>query len=168
MKREDVHRCWAPANERWSPWVKPVLFALVDAAERVAAAPPGATPAFLLDANRMGPGQAVTPGRFDNRSVCSPSDFPSETLWRAGIRRMLLIQQGGGRPAADLEFILLIWQARGIALWQKNADESAPAAPFVLRRRFWISRWLHIVRRAFLRRRSDNSYGELVPTPATG
>jgi hypothetical protein len=27
MKREDVHRAWAPDDGQWSPWVKPVLFA---------------------------------------------------------------------------------------------------------------------------------------------
>jgi hypothetical protein len=243
MKREDVHRCWAPANEPWSAWVKPVLFAnldeetepgplpplpewlhsaavepmrdaavvidlpgetgtlagvalashgfrpvplynavpspaaivnqtqimrvLVDGAERVAAVPLGATPAFLLDANRMGLGQAVLPGRFDNRSICRASDFPAaEILLRAGIRRVLVIQQGSGRPAPDLEIILLAWQSQGIALWRKSADE--PAAPFVLRPRFWISRLLHAVRSAFLRRQADSSYGELVPAAGGG
>ena len=30
MKRADVHRCWAPADGRWSRWAKPVLFAALE------------------------------------------------------------------------------------------------------------------------------------------
>lgn len=45
MKREDVHRCWAPANEPWSPWAKPVLFANLD--EEVEPKPLAAAPEWL-------------------------------------------------------------------------------------------------------------------------
>ena len=30
MKRDHVHRLWAPEDATWSPWVKPVLFAYLD------------------------------------------------------------------------------------------------------------------------------------------
>jgi hypothetical protein len=35
MKPVDLHRAWAPALGRWSPWVKPVLFAAMQADETV-------------------------------------------------------------------------------------------------------------------------------------
>ena len=245
MKREDVHRAWAPDGEPWSPWVKPVLFAsldedvdadadglpplpdwlrsqvieplrdasphevrerdpyrdagqqrdtaividlpgeesallgialvehgfrpvplynavprdgalntlrptmrlLIDGAERVAAAAIGAPPAFLLDARRARFGHALGPGTFDNRSVCRESDFPSaELLLQAGIRRALLIQQDEDRPDIDLEPALFAWQLGGLALWRKATRTPTAAAPFVLRRRPWLTRVTHYIR----------------------
>lgn len=40
MNREDVHRCWAPENEPWTPWVKPVLFANLDETVEPSPLPP--------------------------------------------------------------------------------------------------------------------------------
>jgi hypothetical protein len=146
-----------------------IMELLVDAAERIGAAPSDGPPAFLLDANRSNGAQLVRPGVFDNRSVCRESDFPSaETLWKAGIRRGLLIQSTVGRPAIDLESVLATWQQRGIELWKKNADDDTAAAPFRLRRRWFLSRFAHAVRRSFLRRRADEAYGMIVPDPTGG
>jgi hypothetical protein len=146
-----------------------VMSVLVDAAEGVAAVSPGAAPAFLLDANRTRFAHAVAPGAFDNRSICRDSDFPSsDSVWQAGIRRALLIQATSDRPAADLESVVFAWQRRGIALWRKNANEPARAAPFVLHRRFWLSRLVHNLRGSFLPRRSDDTYGRIVPEPGSG
>jgi hypothetical protein len=263
VNREDVHRAWAPANDPWSAWVKPVLFAnlddevtpaaldpapdwlrrgvvdplratrpekgahpyrgdahladttlvidlpgaestrvgvgsadfgfrpvplynavpapfalvelrpimtvLVDASERIGALPPGRPPAFMLDADRASAEHLVddwtkpaTVGLFDNRSVCNESDFPSaERLWQAGIRRAVLIQSGGERPALDLEPILLGWQRYGIALWLKRSDAAVAAAPVTLRRSGWLRRlgqWLHDLH---LHPRADGAYGAL-------
>jgi hypothetical protein len=53
---------------------------------------PDAPPAFLLDSNRMQPGVPPSPGKFDNRWVVFPQDFPSATLLRArGVAEVLLI-----------------------------------------------------------------------------
>jgi hypothetical protein len=266
MNREDVYRCWVPKNERWSAWVKPVLFAniadgvepgpmlqapqwlrnavveplsqmaegagsaqshpyrgdprtrdtaliidlpgelgarigvgfveygfrpiplynavpfagaiidllpimdvLVDGAKRVATVPAGAPPAFLLDADRMNGKRPIKPGIFDNRSMCWESDFPSaNTLEQAGIRRVVLIQSTGGRPAFDLEGVLFAWQRRGIELWRKSADDASAAAPFVLSRRSWPVRLAYIVRRELLRERRDHTYGLIVAGPVSG
>ena len=256
MSREEVHRCWAPAGDSWSAWVKPVLFAnlddavevsapppsdwlrrcvidplwapsegaphpyrrdpslrdtalvidlpgeagtwlgvacagdgfrpiplynavpafvsvvelrrimgvLVAARERVAAVAPGAPPAFLLDGNRMGGAKIslIPPsvGMFDNRSVCSESDFPSaERLWQAGIRRAVLIQERRARPAIDLEPVLFGWQQRGIALSVKRSDDDAALTRLTLRRLGWLSRFGQWLRRQELKRRPDGAYG---------
>ena len=62
--------------------VEPIVDVLVEGADTVARARPDACPAFLLDANRAGGDRAPAPGRFDNRSMCWESDFPSpDTLF---------------------------------------------------------------------------------------
>jgi hypothetical protein len=263
VKREEVHRSWAPEEGPWSAWVKPVLFAhldeevapqplapppswlrrgviaplidagprgddphahpyrgearlrdtalvidlpgdvgaavgialvdfgfrpiplynaipapdalinlqsvmrlLVDAAARVATVAPAAPPAFLLDANRARFGDSVRPGVFDNRSICHDSDFPSpQTLSKGGICRALVIQETSDRPGFDLESVLFSWQRHGIALWRKQTNVETPAAPFVLRRRSWLSRLIHDVRSEFLPQRADRTYGRLVRAP---
>jgi hypothetical protein len=144
--------------------LRPMMAVLANGAARVLTTRPSAPPAFLLDANRMAAGQAAPPGSFDNRSVCWVSDFPSsDTLWNAGIRRALLIHEHEARPAADLEPTLLAWQRRGIQLWSKRTDETAGAAPFVLRRRSWLRRLAHAWHRLSLHPRSDLAYGMIVP-----
>jgi hypothetical protein len=144
--------------------LQPIIDVLVDAAQRVATASTSAPPAFMLDARRMSGGHLIGPGAFDNRSCCSESDFPSaDTLWRAGIRRAVLIQGGNERPAVDLEPILLGWQRRGIVLWRKVTHHTRPAALLSLQARPWPARLLHALRRSLLRRRSDGSYGVLLP-----
>jgi hypothetical protein len=73
-----------------------ILSALVMGAEHLEKLqlPGDAPPAFLLDARRRGEGADLLPGRFDNRSVSLPTDFPSANLLLSrGIRRALLIQQ---------------------------------------------------------------------------
>ena len=116
--------------------VWPVMYALLDAVASVAAAPPGAPPAFLLDAHRVGqePSPRTPLPLFDNRWRHHASDFPSaETLLAAGIRRVVLID-AQPKPALDLHPILFDWQARGLALWRKRSDSSETATPFTLRR----------------------------------
>jgi hypothetical protein len=142
----------------------PIMAALCDGAERVAAAPSGAPPAFLLDADRMSGGRLVTPGAFDNRSMCRESDFPSaRTLSEAGIRRVLLIRTTDERPADDLEEILVSWQRRGMALWRKRAEATSAAAPFTLKRRGLLAQFVEEIRRSSLHRRPDDAFGRLVP-----
>ena len=67
-----------------------------------------ARPAFLLDANRKWGGALPAPGRFDNRWVVFPQDFPSANFLLArGIRRVLLFQDGGrAQPQSDLAHVL--------------------------------------------------------------
>src|SRR6185503_9996520 len=76
---------------------------------------PEAPPAFLIDADRMR--GVPTPGRFDNRSVVLPQDFPSGTLLRSrGIHEVVLIQRGGTSVREDLAHVLARWQEAGVRL----------------------------------------------------
>lgn len=141
--------------------VRPIMEILVDAARLVQGLPQGLPPAFLLDANRMGPGRPLVPGAFDNRSICRASDFPSgDTLLRYGIRRVVLVR---ARPAVDLDEIMIEWQRAGIAPWSMDGTGETDAHPIVLRERLWLWRIGDFVRRGLLSRRSDGSYGMMVP-----
>jgi hypothetical protein len=146
-----------------------IMAALIAHASAVAGVPAGAPPVFLLDAHRMRAGRPVGPGAFDNRSMCLPLDFPSvETLARAGIRRVVLILDGADAPSPDLEPILLGWQRAGLVLWRKRVDRRTPAAPIVLRRRWWLARLAAWIRHLGLRRRADGAFGVFVPSEAGG
>jgi hypothetical protein len=145
-----------------------VMATLVDAADKIAALPPDAPPAFLLDADRATGVGPIAPGRFDNRSFCRESDFPSaEALLRAGVRRVVVVQRAP-LVADDLEATLFHWQTRGLGLWGKVVGDERPATPLVFRRRMWPYRLVHGVRRALLRPRADAAYGRMIPSPTGG
>jgi hypothetical protein len=149
--------------------LEPVIAILTRDAGIVARAPLDGPPAFLLDAHRMSGAHRVKPGAFDNRSVCRASDFPSASvLAGAKIRRVLVIQEEAGRPASDLEPVLVDWQRHGLELWFKYTDDHAPARPRRLSPRLLVVRLVHAFARALLRRRSDGAYGTIVPTPGGG
>jgi hypothetical protein len=141
--------------------VRPIMSVLVAAAQVIGRLPQGLPPAFLLDADRMGQ-DVPRAGAFDNRSICNASDFPSaDTLIRAGIRRVVLVR---ARPAADLDAIMLEWQRRGIVMWAVNPTEAAAAQPVVLQKPPWHKRLEAWLARGMLSRRSDGSYGLMVPS----
>jgi hypothetical protein len=76
-----------------------------------------ARPAFLLDARRSTTLGAGEPGRYDNRWVVLPQDFPSAAfLLSRRIREVALIQHGFLSPAEDLSHVLVRWQHAGIRL----------------------------------------------------
>jgi hypothetical protein len=78
---------------------------------------PDASPAFLLDSNRSWPLGAGEPGRYDNRWVVLPQDFPSATYLRSqAITRVVVFQRDGMRPSTDLTHVLCRWQEAKIAL----------------------------------------------------
>jgi hypothetical protein len=146
--------------------VAPIVRGLVDAAPRLAELKPNGPPAFLLDADRTARWSRVRVGYFDNRSVCSASDFPSaQRLLSAGLRRAVLVLEDDHRPAPDLQAVLWSWQARGITLWRAAVDreESAQAVEALrLRRQSLPQRLLFRVWRLGLRARSDGAFGELI------
>ena len=81
------------------------------AALRIAQEP---APAFLLDSRRMQ--GAPGPGRYDNRWITFPQDFPSGGLMRMrGIKRCYLILDPN-RVADDLAHVLKRWQDAGIQM----------------------------------------------------
>ncbi|HVK64577.1 MAG TPA: hypothetical protein VM694_08885, partial [Polyangium sp.] len=146
-----------------------VMEALVDAAESLDGLSPDAPPAFLLDPRRMGTGLVLEPGQFDNRSVVFTGDFPSaQTLARAGIRRAALVQRESARPAKDLLSILASWQEHGIEILHVRTDVDGPAEVLRVARPALfeaIGAWFD---RMGLRRRSDGTFGGVVPARSSG
>jgi hypothetical protein len=142
---------------------------LIDAAHTLADLPDDAPPAFMLDAKRMGPGARLTPGKFDNRSICFASDFPSpNALWDAGIRRAVLIRNDLDCPAADLAPILFTWKERNIEILLLRADVAGPVTPLRVTRPSLWDRTNHWFDSKFLRRRASGAFGGVIPEPAGG
>jgi hypothetical protein len=78
---------------------------------------PDARPAFLLDSRRGELLGADDPGRYDNRWIVLPQDFPSAAfVLNKGIREVVVIQRQILTPAEDLSHVLLRWQRAGIRL----------------------------------------------------
>ncbi|MBA4147277.1 MAG: hypothetical protein H0X66_04115 [Verrucomicrobia bacterium] len=133
--------------------------------------PPNAPPAFLLDSNRAG-AISPTPGKFDNRSVVFPQDFPSANfLLSHGIRRVLLFQRGGmHRPASDLAHVLLRWQDAKIELFSYDRDRSVSMAePLkVIPPSNFKMLWQRAIAMIGLRRSSAGGFGSVIPEPSSG
>jgi hypothetical protein len=148
---------------------RPIARALIDGAGLVRDVAEDAPPAFLLDAQRLGQGRAVLGGDFDNRSFCSPTDFPSpDTLWAAGLRRAVLVQRGAPFPAPDLAPVLLSWRERGLHLFLARADGGSGLAPLASVRPPWLTRVGHLLGRTLFMRRADGAFGGRLPLPSTG
>lgn len=149
-----------------------IVHALAAAGAIVASSslPPDAPPAFLLDARRRTGVGAPAPGRFDNRSVSFPTDFPSVNLLQnRGIRNAVLVQSTLTPPQPDLAHTLRRWQDAGIVLQQKLLDTSGPAqplhvAPPSLYRCVW-HRLLTLIR---LRRSPLGGFGGMLAEPSAG
>jgi hypothetical protein len=149
--------------------MRPIMDALVDGADMVREVPVGAPPAFLLDANRFGHGRPVAGGDFDNRWFSMPLDFPSaDTLWQAGLRRLVLIQRGDPWPAADLAPTLGSVKQRGLRLFLAHVEGSVDLAPLASVRPPWPARLRHILERLSYRRRANGAFGERIPRPSAG
>jgi hypothetical protein len=151
--------------------VEPLANALGLGANRLAALPvsPDARPAFLLDSRRVG-WSAPDPGRYDNRWVVLPQDFPSATFLRSrGIRDVVLIQQETRTPAADLTHVLLRWREGGLRLRGltlaagKLEDDLDVQQPSGFKRAWYAATAL------FGLRRSDvGGFGSTVPQQTSG
>jgi hypothetical protein len=143
---------------------RPIMAVLRQAADSLPALRPEAPPAFLLDADRMGRGHPVAPGFFDNRSVSFTTDFPSASALRgAGIRRAVLLQHSGLRPAVDLAETLIDWQGHGIELFVKQASVPGPPVRRTITRAFWLWRLIHAIRSWSFSRNPDGSFGARIP-----
>jgi hypothetical protein len=157
-------------NALWGPNpvvdLEPIMAVLTGAAPSLEALPPGAPPAFLLNADRMGRNRRRELGNFDNRSLCFPTDFPTATTLRsAGIRRAVLIQSGGDRPAVDLAETLIQWQDQGITFFLARPDIGAPAEPRAVARASWLRRLFHDFERRHLFRNENGGFGALLQLP---
>jgi hypothetical protein len=128
-----------------------------------------APPAFLLDSRRLEGAADRNWGKFDNRWLVLPQDFPSANLLRSRhLDRALLIQHGHGQPQEDLAHVLLRWQQAGIAIEWLDPAAPRPAQAIEVRRpgRF-RSLWYRVLALLGLRRHSAGGFGALIPEPGS-
>jgi hypothetical protein len=149
----------------------PVQRALIEAASTLAGLdlPPGALPAFLLDARRMTPDHPARPGEFDNRWMVFPQDLPSAGLLAAADVAEVVVAQRGGRLADDLAHVLRRWQEGGLAirLWDATAPGQAERIEVPAPRRY-RSLWYRALALLGLRRSLVGGFGTQVPTASGG
>jgi hypothetical protein len=132
--------------------------------------PADAPPAFLLDANRRFGEGVAAPGRFDNRSISFPTDFPSANfLLSRGIQRVLLVQESGSQPQPDLSHTLRRWQDGGIEIELKQlAVEGPPLACMVKRASLYRWMWHRLLAGWGLRRNALGGFGGILPEASAG
>jgi hypothetical protein len=131
--------------------------------------PLGAPPVFLLDSRRR-PQVTPDPGRYDNRWIVFPQDFPSANFLKSqGIAQAMLIQEDVHRqPQEDLAHVLLRWQEGGLPIFVTSLDFSNDPLPLVVERpsRF-RSLWYGALAVMGLRRNSAGGFGSTVPQPSS-
>lgn len=173
-----AHAGWAPVPLfNGSPGPRPVVDtgslanALIDAAVTLPAQRTGAPPCFMLDADRMIGSSKPSPGRFDNRWMTFPQDFPSgQLLLSRGVRRAIVVRQGGrSAPADDLSHVLCGWQDAGVAIYALDlARDPAPREMQVRRPPWYRAAWRRALARAKLRPSAAGGFGGVVPEPSEG
>lgn len=125
---------------------------------------PDARPAFLLDSRRSEVIGAGEPGRYDNRWVVLPQDFPSATfLGSRGIREAVLIQRGESRPAEDLAHVLYRWQQAGIRMRTIDLVTGRTEDLRVNRPSWFRAAWYVTIALLGLRRSNVGGFGSTVP-----
>lgn len=128
-----------------------------------------APPAFLLDARRKAEVSAL-PGKFDNRWMTFPQDFPSAAFLKAsGITSMLVLTENRQiAPQEDLAHVLLRWQQGGTRLLRADLAQPRFTEPLNVQRpkdfRALLYRALAV---AGLRRNSAGGFGSVVPVPGS-
>lgn len=152
--------------------VRPILVAMVSATSilkslGIAADRP---PAFLLDAERRVGVGMPTPGRFDNRSISLPTDFPSAVFLKSrGIERVVLIQKSAITPQEDLAHTMLAWQQGGLTILSKSlAMDGEPAAHDVTPPSQFRAAWYRFLATIGLRRSPLGGFGGVIPIPSAG
>lgn len=127
-----------------------------------------APPAFILDSERLARARPVTPGRFDNRWVVFPQDFPSgHKLKEHGIERAVLVSQGR-YLADDLAHVLLRWQELGVAIHTTDELLGAPQPHTVQKPRGFRSLAQRLLVAAGLHRNAAGGFGSVIPVPSQG
>ncbi len=132
--------------------------------------PPDAPPAFLLDADRMRETGPALPGKYDNRWLVFPQDFPSARFLAAqNIHAVVLVQESSLRPPDDLTHVMLRWQEDALPLLALRADTIAAPEPIhVEKPARYRALWYHFLAVLGLRRNSAGGFGSVVPTPSQG
>jgi hypothetical protein len=127
-----------------------------------------APPVFLIDANRMQPPVPPSPGKFDNRWLVFPQDFPSASRLRSrGVADVLVIGRMGSAHE-DLAHVLLRWQQGGLRILSASPSDAAPRETTV-RRPSWFRRaWYRAMTAARLRRNNAGGFGAVIPVVTGG
>lgn len=122
------------------------------------------SPAFLLDSQRLD--GVPTPGRYDNRWIVFPQDFPSGgRLIAEGIRDCFIIAQPQ-RVQDDLSHVLKRWQDAGIDMYEVWGDRRTPvtiATPPWYRNVFY-----RVAALTGMRPNSYGAFGALIPIATAG
>ena len=150
----------------------PMLERLATGAERLRERQPrpDAPPAFLLDANRMTPPTQPAPGKFDNRWVTLPQDFPSALFLQThGIQDVIVLRADGSTPGQDLLHILRRWQDSGLRIALGDLRRSGDASPFDVPRPSYFRRaWYGLIALMGLRRSEVGGFGAPIPEESSG
>lgn len=129
----------------------------------------GAPPVFLLDRRRLKGEKDPEPGKYDNRWMVFPQDFPSARFLRErGIRRAVIIQTDDA-PQDDLGHVLLRWQEGGIEILLQEPGRFAEPRPIQVKRprRFrWM--WYRLLAMMGLRTNAAGGFGSVIPIPGEG
>jgi len=129
---------------------------------------PAAPAAFLLDANRMQPPVPPSPGKFDNRWVVFPQDFPSAARLRArGVSEVLVIHAGKS-VQEDLAHVLLRWHQGGLRLLQASPSGSSTSELTVARPSWFRRAWYRALTASRLRRNNAGGFGAAIPIHTSG
>jgi hypothetical protein len=129
-----------------------------------------APPAFLLDSNRQRGVRKRAPGRFDNRWIVFPQDFPSATLLRSrGFRRAVLVQAGSTAVDDDLAHVLSRWQEAGIGISLLDLQTDRPPQPLQLRKPWGFrSLWYTALAAVGFMRGAAGGFGAVIPQSSGG
>jgi hypothetical protein len=131
--------------------------------------PHDAPPVFLLDSRRAGQERYPAPGRFDNRWIVFPQDFPSANLLLGeGIRGVWVVQSRPDHPADDLLHVLRRWQEARVPLtgYDPYSGAAATALQVPAPSRF-RALWYRALVMAGLRRSGAGGFGAVVPMPSS-
>ena len=148
-----------------------IASALVAGAEelREISLPPDAPPAFLLDSERARPSVPLAPGRYDNRWLVFPQDFPSSNYLQAsGIGEVLLIQRDAVAPADDLVHVLLRWQQAGIQIVATDPQARGRTRSLTIATPSRFRRaWYRVMAATGFRRNDAGGFGAMIPLITT-
>jgi hypothetical protein len=127
-----------------------------------------APPAFLLDARRRR-GSPSGPGRFDNRWIVFPQDFPSGTLLLSHRLRDAVVWTGAdARPEDDLVHVLRRWQDAGLKIRHQRSGSAGPAELAVPRPSRFRSASYRVLALLGLGRAAVGGFGTRIPVPPEG
>jgi hypothetical protein len=141
----------------------PIINALEKMADKVRPAEGPQSPVFLLDSRRLE--GAPAPGRYDNRWIVFPQDFPSGGRLIAGGIRDCLILASPRRIQDDLSHVLKRWQDAGITMyqaWDEKKQAVTIATPPWYRHVFY-----RVAALSGLRPNSYGAFGALIPVPTS-